>query len=52
MINRLWLDRRTIQTVLIPTGKGAGDFWVSIMPLVRGLNRLRLSITRRSKKSN
>ena len=25
MINRLWLDRRMIQTVLVPTGKGAGD---------------------------
>src|SRR5262249_38316122 len=25
MINRLWLDRRTIQTVLIPTGKRPGE---------------------------
>jgi hypothetical protein len=53
MINRLWLDRRTIQTVLIPTGKGAGDLWVSMMPLVRWLNRRRLTLTnRKSKKSN
>ena len=52
MINRLWLDRRTIQTVLVPTGKGAGDIWVSILPLVRWLNRVRLSVTTRvSKKS-
>ena len=51
MINRLWLDRRTIQTVLVPTGKGAGDLWVSLMPLVRWLNRRRLTLTRRKRTS-
>ena len=39
MINRLWLDRRTIQTVLIPTGKRGGDLIVSLMPLMRWINR-------------
>jgi hypothetical protein len=49
MINRLWLDRRTIQTILVPTGKGAGDLWVSLMPLVRWLNRrLRMVMGRRN----
>lgn len=39
MINRLWLDRRTIQTVLIPTGKRPGELVVSLMPLIRWLHR-------------
>jgi hypothetical protein len=39
MINRLWLDRRVIQTLLIPTGQGAGEFLVSLMPLARWFNR-------------
>ena len=39
MINRLWLDRRTIQTVLIPTGKRPGELIVSLMPLIRWINR-------------
>jgi hypothetical protein len=50
MINRLWLDRRMIQTVLVPTGRGGGDFWVSLMPLVRWLNRRRLAVTSRKNK--
>ena len=39
MINRLWLDRRTIQTVLIPTGKRPGELIVSLMPLIRWFHR-------------
>jgi len=39
MINRLWLDRRTIQTVLIPTGKRPGELIVSLMPMIRWINR-------------
>jgi len=39
MINRLWPDRRTIQTVLIPTGKRPGELVVSLLPLVRWFNR-------------
>ncbi|HEX8090850.1 MAG TPA: GNAT family N-acetyltransferase [Blastocatellia bacterium] len=39
MINRLWLDRRTIQTLLVSTGKWPGDLAVSLMPLIRWLNR-------------
>jgi GNAT acetyltransferase-like protein len=39
MINRLWLDRRTIQTVLMPTGKRGGELIVSLMPLIRWVNR-------------
>jgi len=39
MINRLWLDRRTIQTALIPTGKRPGELIVSLMPLIRWINR-------------
>ena len=39
MINRLWPDRRTIQTVLIPTGKRFGELVVSLLPLIRWFNR-------------
>jgi CelD/BcsL family acetyltransferase involved in cellulose biosynthesis len=39
MINRLWLDRRTIQTVLIATGRGPSDFVVSLLPALRWLKR-------------
>ena len=39
MINRLWHERRTIQTLLVPTGKRPGDLLVSVMPLIRWLNR-------------
>jgi hypothetical protein len=39
MINRLWLARRTIQTVLLPTGRRPGELIVSLMPLIRWLHR-------------
>lgn len=39
MIDHLWIDRRTIQTVLVATGKRGGDLVVSFMPLLRWLNR-------------
>ncbi|MCI0489305.1 MAG: GNAT family N-acetyltransferase [Blastocatellia bacterium] len=40
MINRLWPDRRIIQTVLVSAGKRPGDLVVSAMPLLRWLKRL------------
>ena len=40
MINRLWPDRRIIQTVLVSTGKRPGELVVSAMPLLRWLKRL------------
>jgi CelD/BcsL family acetyltransferase involved in cellulose biosynthesis len=53
MINRLWLDRRTIQTVLVPTGKGLGELVVSLMPLIRWVNRkVRAISSSQSKISN
>lgn len=39
MIDRLWLDRRTIKSVLIPTGKKTGELLISTLPLMRSLNR-------------
>jgi hypothetical protein len=39
MINRLWLDRRTIKSVLVSTGKSPGDLLVSSLPLLRWMNR-------------
>ncbi|HVG17795.1 MAG TPA: GNAT family N-acetyltransferase [Blastocatellia bacterium] len=53
MINRLWLDRRTIQTLLVSTGKRPGDLAVSLMPLIRWLNRkVRGVLNSRAKVSN
>jgi CelD/BcsL family acetyltransferase involved in cellulose biosynthesis len=39
-LNRVWLDRRTIKTILAATGKASGGFWVSVMPFLRRVNRL------------
>lgn len=39
MINRLWLSRRTIKTMLAATGKGGGNFMVSVAPLLRWVKR-------------
>jgi hypothetical protein len=39
MINRLWRERRAVQTVLIATGRGLGDLAVSLAPLARWLKR-------------
>ena len=39
MIDRLWLDRRAIQSVLVPTGKRAGEFVISALPVMKLLNR-------------
>jgi len=35
MIEGLWRDRRTIQTLVVSTGKGMGGLWVSALPLLR-----------------
>jgi hypothetical protein len=39
MINRLWKDRRTIQTIVIDAGTSPGAFIVSLLPLIRWANR-------------
>jgi CelD/BcsL family acetyltransferase involved in cellulose biosynthesis len=39
MINRLWTERRLIQTVLLSTGRASGDLVVSLLPLLRWLKR-------------
>ena len=39
MIDRLWLDRRMITSLLIPTGRKAGELVISTLPLMRSLNR-------------
>ncbi|MDB5302801.1 MAG: hypothetical protein JWM97_350 [Phycisphaerales bacterium] len=40
LINRLWMHRRTIQSVAVATGKAPGGLVVSAIPLLRGLKRL------------
>jgi CelD/BcsL family acetyltransferase involved in cellulose biosynthesis len=39
MLNRLWLDRRTIQTLVVATGRAPGGLAVSLLPLLRWANR-------------
>lgn len=39
MNNRLWIDRRVIQTVLVPTGRRGGEMLVSLLPALRWLVR-------------
>jgi Acetyltransferase (GNAT) domain len=39
MIDRLWPDRRAIQSLLVPTGKKAGELVISALPLMRSINR-------------
>ena len=40
MIDRLWTERRAVQTLLVATGRSPGDLAVSLMPLGRWLKRL------------
>jgi CelD/BcsL family acetyltransferase involved in cellulose biosynthesis len=37
--NRLWMDRRAIATLVAATGRGAGEFLVSLLPLLRWASR-------------
>jgi hypothetical protein len=39
MINQLWPERRSIQTVVIATGRGAGEFFIALIPMLRWLSR-------------
>ncbi len=39
MINRLWKDRLVVRDVVVGTGKARGDFVVSVMPMLKWLNR-------------
>lgn len=47
MANRIWLDRRTIETTLIATGRGAGNALVASLPMFRLLGRARQSVRAR-----
>jgi len=40
MINRMWKDRRVLQTLLISAGRFGGDLTVSLLPLLRWVRRL------------
>ena len=39
MINQIWTDRRTIQTLVVSAGKPLGDLVVASIPLLKWLNR-------------
>jgi CelD/BcsL family acetyltransferase involved in cellulose biosynthesis len=40
MINRLWMERRTIQSLLLSTGTMGGDLLTASLPLLRWFGRL------------
>jgi hypothetical protein len=40
MINRLWTERRTMQTMVLSSGRWRGDLVVSVLPLLRWIKRL------------
>jgi hypothetical protein len=40
MINRLWKDRRVVESVLISTGSWRGDLVVGVFPAAQRLARL------------
>jgi hypothetical protein len=46
MLDRLWPDRRTVQNVVVGTGRGLGDWVVAALPLLR-LLKWKLSARRR-----
>ena len=39
MIDHLWRDRRSIETLVVPTGRSLGGFAVAVLPLARWLSR-------------
>ncbi|MCI0685080.1 MAG: GNAT family N-acetyltransferase [Gemmataceae bacterium] len=39
MINRLWTERRTIQHILLSTGRWPGELLLGLLPLARALKR-------------
>jgi CelD/BcsL family acetyltransferase involved in cellulose biosynthesis len=39
LINRIWLDRRTVQTLAFGTGRAPGDLAIALMSLLRWLHR-------------
>ena len=49
MINRLWLERRVVQTVVIATGRAPGELVVAALPLLRWLKRFFVRRQRRRK---
>ena len=44
LVDRLWTDRRLIETVLVDTGRAPGAFLVSCFPLLRWLRRRASSV--------
>jgi CelD/BcsL family acetyltransferase involved in cellulose biosynthesis len=39
MIDHLWRDRRSIETMIVPTGRSLGALAVAVMPLARWMSR-------------
>jgi hypothetical protein len=47
MINRLWTERRLIQTLLMSTGQRPGDLCLALLPLLRWCKRVVLGRSRK-----
>lgn len=48
LYNRMFADRRTIQTLLVPIGEGFGSFAASTLPLLRSLKRSFRSLVKKA----
>lgn len=51
MINRLWPDRRTIETFVVSTGKAPGSFTIAMLPFARWVKRSAVSVVSNFRKS-
>ena len=51
MVNRIWRERRPIQSLLIANGHWTHEIVMGVLPAIRSLNRLKRQIFNRSKKS-
>lgn len=52
MIERLWRERRTMQSLAVSTGKIRGDLFLGAMPLLRSLSRSWRRMTRKRPRSD
>jgi len=50
MINRLWPERRTIDTFLVSTGKAPGSFTIAMLPFLRWVKRKANSVAAKFRK--
>jgi CelD/BcsL family acetyltransferase involved in cellulose biosynthesis len=52
MINRLWPDRRTLETLVVSSGTPTANFVVSVLPLLRWIKRAGKSFTHKFRRND